>query len=320
MAIVDSDARFQELAKIVRDTVAALDQNPQNAELVSLFVDEFSCPTKYYDMFDMFRTGKLKEWVGNRKFESLRAVGKRVECIPYEHSVEVHKTDVTGETSNAIPRALTGMLANIQDKLRLSTELLVNGFSRKGYDNVNFFSSAHPNGPNGSTQSNVLSNNPVLSWTAVKNGVQQMQEHAQENGTVIGINPNVLMVGPKNWQLAKQICGPDRPIAIDDNGALDATTSVDAAVALTNALAGTLTPVLNPYLTGDSDDYWFLIDSGNPLAKALMLGVHQDLRVTDNLSEPMPMRPVAQYGVDAVWGFGLAYWQVILGSKGSGSP
>ena len=102
----------------------------------------------------------------------------------------------------------TKMDANIKEKVTLET--LLSGTVNTTFDGVPFFSTAHPNGPLSggvTTQANVSTSQ--LSRTAFIAARLAMRSFADENYQPFGIEPDTLMVGSLNEDVANQICVAD---------------------------------------------------------------------------------------------------------------
>lgn len=321
MAITDFDAKLADISRVFHDTAGTLNQEADNDPALAALVDEFPCDGTSWKVADLLNIPEMKESVGPRTYESLRAIGDTVEVKSHSKDLAIPLLEINGDRSGIIARKLADFVKGGSDKLKLATDKLVAGFTDLGYDGVALFSAAHTNGPDNGTQSNKIGTNDALSFSAYKTARQQMRELRDESGRPLRITPRVLVVGPKNEQLALEIVAPDRNQNVDDNGALDATSGVDGLANRSSGLAGTATVVVNPRLIGDYDDYWFLVDDTKP-TKVIGMGVQPEANMTpsDNISTGQYRQShEAQFSVDFYAGVGYTFWQLVAGSTGAGS-
>jgi phage major head subunit gpT-like protein len=96
-------------------------------------------------------------------------------------------------------------------------------------------------------------------------------------------------------------------------------TDSAASTPYRNALQGRMNLVVSPFLTGASDDYWFLLDTKRPI-KAVILQQRSDVPVEfsalDNASgaEGAFMRDRFYYGVRGRYNVGYGLWQTAFGA------
>lgn len=116
----------------------------------------------------------LREWIGERQAKQLLAYMQELENSNYELTIEVEKNHYDDDELGMYRGEVMamGMQAKLDSDKR-SANLLINGFTDKGVDNVAFFSDAHPVGQSGDTQSN--KGTAALDATAFEAGMAAMR-------------------------------------------------------------------------------------------------------------------------------------------------
>lgn len=205
---------------------------------------------------------QVRQWVGSKVFKDIFASSLTATVKTYEKSVDFKRIDILTDRTGKIARRLRAFLSaggsggSIYDFLATAA-LVANG---TGYDGVSLFSASHPRGPSGATQSNTSTT--ALSF-AQHDAVMQAGPSLRDlEGEPIGISYNVLMVGPKNQKIAKEITQSTERILPVSAAGVEATSSVVAAAAIPNVFGGgDLTLVVNPRLVGSYDDHYYYFDT-----------------------------------------------------------
>jgi phage major head subunit gpT-like protein len=140
-----------------------------------------------------------------------------------------------------------------------------------------------------------------------------MMTTTDDQGVPLGIAPDTLLVGPKLQWAASELV--DSPVVIYKGNDSDSAASTPYR----NAFQGRLNLVVSPFLTGESDYYWFLLDTKRPI-KSLILQQRSDVPVEfsalDNSTgaEGAFMRDRFYYGVRARYNVGYGLWQTAYGA------
>lgn len=254
----------------------------------------------------------MEKWLGRKTYTALRAESVKIPVQSYAKSVEIPKVDVIGDKSGLIAKKVAEMASQgAADKDKIAFDKLIAGFTDAGYDGVSFFSTAHPNGPAGGTQSN--RGTSALTHTTFDTARQAMRALRDENGRSLGVNPRVLMVGPKNERVANEIIAAEfRLAAVDSSGAESGTRVAAASVSNVSSKYG-MRVVVNPKLVGDYDDYWFLIDDSRPV-KPIHMGKLGEPTPSDNLDNQFLETPYYRFSVEFDAAVGFSLWQLIYGA------
>lgn len=254
----------------------------------------------------------MEKWVGAKTYTALRAEKINIPAVSYAKSIEIPKTDVLGDKSGLIAKKIADMAANAAaDKDKIAFDKLIAGFTEVGYDGVAFFSTAHPNGPAGATQSN--RGTSALSHATFETARQAMRSLQDENGRSLGVNPTVLMVGPKNETIANEIVNAEfRVVAVDSSGAESGTRVAAATNSNVRSKYG-IRVVVNPKLVGTYDDYWFLVDDSRPV-KPIHMGKLAEPTPSDNLDNQFLETPFYKFSVEFDAAVGFSLWQLVYGA------
>ena len=170
----------------------------------------------------------------------------------------------------------------------LIADLILNGQSKLCFDGQYFFDTDHPMG--GSTQSNLFTGKP-FSETTFAEVRQAMQLFKDDSGRPMGVNPNLLVVGPK--------------LEIDARKVINATLTANGG---TNVLAGIVDLLVLPDLGATED--WELFDTTRPIKPF----VHQTRRAprfvsrTDVTDDNVFSRNKFEWGVDLRANAGYGLW------------
>ncbi|AKF08883.1 Mu-like prophage major head subunit gpT family protein [Sandaracinus amylolyticus] len=252
----------------------------------------------------------VREWVGSKRFEDLRAHGKSYPVKPYEKSIRLPalqvRHDTTGAIGRAIAREMGGAVAGYFEKPVF--DMLYSNPS--GFDGVALISGSHPYGAAGATQSNTTSN--ALSHSSFRAGIQAMQSWTMGNGEPLEMSPTHLVVGVDNEAIALEIAGIDKPVGVAGDGSLDSGTRV-AAVTIRNVYEGRVTVVVSPRVRSGC---WYLMDLSKPGLRPLVLGEAR-------APTPIPLDDEKTYSrfyrdewvgsVEADFALGAGLWPTIYG-------
>ncbi len=258
-------------------------------------------------MFEVDSLGAIpavREIAGTRPWGNLRAYVNRVPVKKYGPDGLFFKMiDIDNDPAGLIASKLKQYLNGAADWIEapLWSAFFANPTS---IDGVALFSASHVNGAAGATWSNTTSS--ALSPSTFFTGVSAMASLVYESNEPAGYYPDVLMVGPNNEKMARDLCGPDRVVPIAATG-LEAYSSALAPATKSNWMADRMKVVINPRMIGTYDDYWYLIDSKRASAGAspMFIGDAKPMAaiaVTDPSSEAMVQRSEVQFYAEAYAG------------------
>lgn len=298
MYVTDQDI-LDAANDVARAGFASLFENDPTSGLFERIAEEQSADSETGSVNFLGAMPVLKKWVGKKKATPTRAYSHSFALEPYEATIEIPRMKVRYDRLGL----LQGRIAAFQRRQRYWREKLVIEemlTNPTGYDNVSLFSASHPHGPGGATQSNTTSS--ALGVSTLKSAIQAGQETQDAEGETLGVDYDLLVVGPKLRQAAMDLTGSTRVQAVSSAGVLDATSSVVAATQGPNTLTGGMMDVrVEPRLTGTYDDYWMLFDTtlGVP---SMLLYVGRDLEwiaKTDMDSEGRFVNDLMAWSVEA---------------------
>lgn len=208
--------------------------------------------------------GVMRQWEGEKQVKGQRAFNFEYTMVPFEGTKEFDAFDMRYDVSGEISRYMSNWLSQIArshiDRLVFS---VINS-NPVGYDKVPLFDSAHPFAANGGTQSNKTSS--ALGFGSYDAARQAFQTWTDEDGEAFDTFPNLLIVGPSQEKIAKEITGSkDLVKSISNAGVLEATSNVVGGATMTNVFAGGDTNVLvTRRFVGANAGKWILCDTANP--------------------------------------------------------
>jgi len=203
---------------------------------------------------------KLRKWVGPKEFQVMRPYEFVATLEKYEKSWEFDRMDVEYDQTGLVNRRINAALADVGRWYdTIATDTLV--ANPTGYDGVGLYSSSHPHGPSGATQSNTTTS--ALSFSTFETAMVNFQLLADEQGEPFDMEAITLMTGPKLWPIAMEIIEADaKPVGVDAGNNFrqpgDAAGTNVAATTRYNVWQGKVRYVLNRRLRGTYDDYWYL--------------------------------------------------------------
>jgi phage major head subunit gpT-like protein len=255
-------------------------------------------------------TPPMREFIDERRPAGMASYVVSIEDKTFESTISVERKAIEDDQLDMIRlriRDLAFRVANHRHQIVI--EALAAGFTSLGYDGVSFFNTAHPTGT--STYGNRTTD--ALSASSLGTAVSNMMMVPDDTGTPLGIVPDTLVVGPKLLWTATELV--ESPVVVYQGNAGHNAPSTPYL----NAFQGKLRVVCSPFLTGASDDYWFLLDTKRPI-RGLILQQRSDVPVEfsamDNRtgSESAFMRDRFYYGVRARYNVGYGLWQTAYGA------
>jgi len=252
----------------------------------------------------------MREFVDERRPSGLTANAVSIEDKVFESSISVDRRAIEDDQLDLIKLRIRDLATRVAaHRHQIVVETLALGFSETGYDGVSFFNTAHPAATG--TASNRTTD--PLSAASLAGAISTMMMVPDDQGTPLGVVPDTLLVGPKLMWTAHELA--DSPVVVYKGNDDDTAASTPYA----NALHGKLRVVVSPFLSGASDDYWFLLDTSRPI-KGLILQQRSDVPVEFSAlesasgSESAWMRDRYFYGVRARYNVGYGLWQTAFGA------
>lgn len=253
---------------------------------------------------------RLREWVGNKVFKSTRANKHRIDVKDYEASTDVSKVDWL-QDPQGVGQQIRQWLSSARGLINaIVVKKLLAGDVDTCYDGQPLFSTSHPNGPDGGTQSNTASN--AFSQAEYRTRVAQMRALKDEGGAPLGMRPRILLVGPALEYAARDALeARDRVVGVNNTGT-EASTSVVAATTIENVSSSDgVRIIVDEEITGNK---WFLID---PRFPPMVVATAQSLSPSDNTGEFLATTPDYKFSIEGQLAVGYGLWQGIFGGLAS---
>lgn len=193
---------------------------------------------------------RMREWVGERVIHNVATSDYTLKNRDFELTVGVPRNSIEDDTYG-IYNPVASMMGQQAEKYPddLLVQLLLNGESIVGPDGQFFFDTDHPVSPINATlgvQSNLFTGRPLTgpNFDIVRSAMTTLRE---ENGRIMRLMPNLLVVPPQLEFTAKQI--------------LNATTVLTGGA---NIYAGAAEILVIPELAEDPTS-WYLLNTMNAL-------------------------------------------------------
>ncbi len=257
-------------------------------------------------------TPPMRELIDERRPGGMAAYTMQIEDKVFESSVAVDRKAVEDDQLDLIRLRIKDLAFRIaQHRHQLIVDTLMAGFATNTYDGVPFFAANHP-GYLGTVLSNKTTS--ALSEASLAEGISTMMGVADDAGAPLGVVPDTLVVGPKLMWLATELL--ESPVVVYKGNPDDTAPSTPYV----NALHGKLKLVVSPFIQGNSDDFWFLLDTKRPI-RSVILQQRSDVPVEFSAlesttgSEAAWMRDRYYYGVRARYNAGFGLWQTAYGAQ-----
>ena len=276
------------------------------------FCDDVTTDKETYEYVFYMNWPTLQAWSGNRQFKALTAQSASVTLETWEKSFEIDWVRYISDPAG-MAKLIDGALAQVAAELdKLVYDKLLAATGTTGYDGTAYFSASHTVG------AGTVGNYSTDSFTeaAVRAQILAMKLIKDDKAEPIGIEPNILVVGPRHMHKAKEIFNAEvRFVGLSASG-VEATTSVLAATTIPNVWIGEVTVVESKRLAGASTQYhWFLFDT-TKADKPIALVQHSGapLTPTNNKDEFMGTAPHFKLGTTGVMNVSFGPWQLSYGS------
>jgi phage major head subunit gpT-like protein len=252
----------------------------------------------------------MREFLDERRPGGLASYSVSIEDKVFESSIAVERRAIEDDQLDLIRLRVRDLAYRVaQHRQQIVVEALAGGFTGLCYDGLSLFNTAHPVGSG--TYSNRTTS--ALDATSLGAGISQMMQVPDDQGVPLGITPDTLVVGPKLMWAAIELV--ESPVVVYRGNSSNTAPSTGYK----NAFQGRLQVVVSPYLTGVSDDYWFLLDTRRPV-RSVVLQQRSDVPVeftaleSGSGSESAWMRDRYHYGVRARYNVGYGLWQTGYGA------
>ncbi|HRF61139.1 MAG TPA: Mu-like prophage major head subunit gpT family protein [Fimbriimonadaceae bacterium] len=256
-------------------------------------------------------TPPMREFVDERRPAGMAAYAMTIEDKVFESSIAVDRRAIEDDQLDLIRLRVRDLATRVVNhRQQIVVEALVGGATAGGYDGVSFFNTAHPL-PGGGTVSNRGST--ALASASLAEALSGMMTIPDDTGTPLGILPDTLVVGPKLAWTAIELA--ESPVVVYQANVSDSAGPTNYL----NPFHGKLRVVVTPFLSGTSDDYWFLLDTKRPI-RGVILQERKDVPVEFSAleagsgSDSAWMRDRYHYGVRARYNVGYGLWQTAFGA------
>ncbi len=235
-----------------------------------LLVDEVSgFQGTYLEGGTLGPASAVEELTSNRGEQGVRAYSRLARTKTYStRSVTFTRTEVEQDRSGRVAAYLQNYLISNRgfwDKVVIDL-LLTNP---TGMDGVALLSASHPHGAGGATWDNL--DGGALSQTTLRTGVVAIEGLRNENSEPMKLSPTHLIVGPALRQLALDLTGAMRPMAVGTSSAIDSVAG--GAVYAENWLKGQLIVIVEPrFADGTHNNDWILADLSGRAGKPFLFG------------------------------------------------
>ena len=251
----------------------------------------------------------MREFIDERRPSGMASYSVTIEDKVFEASLAVDRRAIEDDQLDMIRMRVRDLAFRVSaHRQQMVVEALANGTTGIGYNGQPLLSTSHP--VSGGTYSNRGSS--ALDASTLAAGINSMMLTPDDQGTPLGISPDTLVVGPKLQWTAMELV--ESPVVVYGANANDTVPPTPYS----NAFKGRLNVVVSPFISGASDDYWFLLDTKRPI-KGIILQQRSDVPVEftamddPNASEAAWMRDRFYYGVRGRYNVGFGLWQTVYG-------
>jgi phage major head subunit gpT-like protein len=252
----------------------------------------------------------MREFLDERQAGGLSPYTVTIEDKTFEATIAVERKAVEDDQLDLIRLRIRDLATRVAThRQQLVVQALASGTTGTGYDGKALFAADHPTGR--TTYSNI--GDDALNDQSLATAMSQMMLVPDETGTPLGIGPDTLLVGPKLQWVARELA--ESPVVVYKANATDTVASTPYR----NVLEGRLRVIVSPFLSGDSEDDWFLLDTSRAI-RGVILQQRSDVPVEftamdrGDASESAFMRDRYYYGVRGRYNVGYGLWQAAFGS------
>ena len=251
----------------------------------------------------------MREFVDERQPGGMSSFAVSIADKTFESTIAVDRKAIEDDQLDLIKLRIRDLASRVSaHRQQIVIESLKSGSTGICYDGQPLLSASHPT--KGGTYANRTTD--PLTAASLATAMSQMMMVPDDQGIPLGIAPDTLVVGPKlQWTAIELV---ESPVVVYKASGTDKTPSNSYL----NAFKGRLNVVVSPFLSGDADDYWFLLDTKRPI-KSVILQQRSDVPIEFNAldnttaSESAFMRDRFYYGVRGRYNVGMGLWQAIYG-------
>jgi phage major head subunit gpT-like protein len=265
-----------------------------------------------YALIDTGQTGIMRQWIGDKQYDSFRLYRKDVQVVPYEKTFKLQRRELIEDTTDAIQQKIDSFVAAQAQVFdyKVWEKFLTNP---TGIDGAALISDTHPFGSS-TTWDNKTTD--ALTYASYNAGRVAMRSLKGEAGRFMGVRPTHLFVGPALERLAKEITGADRPVVYTTAGAEAASGTANSAIVRTNVFQGDVQVVIvEHFANGTNDNDWVLLDASKGVMPMCLVR-QRDLESIEQTDMTSPKRfenDAFVWSVEADFGVDGAYPHVIYG-------
>jgi phage major head subunit gpT-like protein len=241
----------------------------------------------------------MREWVDERVPRGLLSHDFTIVNKDWEVTVAVDRNVIEDDQYGQLKMRIQAMAEEARRHVdQLVFELLAAGFAQSCYDGKYFFAANHSEGQSGS-QSN--KGNTALTAAAYGAARAAMMAFKDDQGKILGVVPDTLVVPPALEVPARQILNSD---FYPESGYEH----------VGNPWKGSARLIVSPYLADAND--WFLLCTARAV-RPVILQMRRDVnfQALEGDSEAGFMRKRFLYGADARYNVGYGPWQFAYGSQ-----
>ena len=272
----------------------AFTETPVQYDRVAMVVPSTSRETTYGWLGQI---PNMREWVGERVIQNLMAYSYTIKNKDFELTVKIPANDIADDQLGIYNPIVSEMgLAAKTHPDELIFNLLGNGFTNNGYDEVPFFSDNHP-WIKTKKQSN--KGTKKLSAATYAEARSQMMTIKGENGKSLKIVPDLLVVSPQNEAMAREILFADL---------ISGSTNVNK-----NTCELLVVPELADYA-----EQWYLLCTKRYIRPLVFQEREKPVLVAKNkdTDDNVFFENEYLYGIKARYNAGYGLWQLAFGSTG----
>ena len=184
----------------------AFSETPVNYPKIAMIVPSETRETTYAWMGQI---PNMREWIGSREIQNLIAHDYVIKNRTFELTTKIPVNDIADDQYGVYTPLISEMgLSAKKHPDSLTFALLGDGFNRKCYDGVSFFSDRHPMGGNDkAVQSNM--GNKKLNAESYAEARSQMMTVKGESHRSLNIVPDLLVVAPQKEAVARELLFAD---------------------------------------------------------------------------------------------------------------
>lgn len=243
---------------------------------------------------------RMVEWVGDRVIQNLSAFSWTIKNKDWESTIEVDRNDIEDDAIGVYnPLVQTMAAAGKKHPDEIIWALLMAGFTSLCYDGQYFFDTDHVEGQSGAQSNKGTAKLSHDAYGTARTGMMSLKD--DKGKASLGIFPVLLVVGPKNEKMGKDI-----------------VVARTLANGQDNVYAGTAELLVVPELA-ENPEFWFLMDVSKPVKPLIFQ--QRKKPVFTSLDKPddvnVFMRKKYLYGVDSRDNAGYGLWQLAYGSDGT---